>query len=123
MCGLSTKSGSPETSPDAVMPDPSPVILSEAKNLRSWLKAIRAGSLVPLSAKHPGRARFLVSLRYKLRHSREGGNPLDRRWVPAFAGTTRFVTFVSSGGPRTFDGWEGQSLERRKIAETKPRSC
>ena len=32
-----------------------------------------------------------VSLRLsrKSRHSRESGNPLDRQWVPAFAGTTR----------------------------------
>ncbi len=122
MRGLNTKSGSSEMSPDAVMPGPSPFILSEAKNLRSWLRASHAGILVPISAKHPGRPRFLVSLRRELRHSHEGGNPLDRKWVPAFAGTTRSVTFVSTSGPRTFDRSEGQSLGKHKIVGTKLRS-
>ena len=29
-----------------------------------------------------------------------GGAGIDRAWVPAYAGTTAFVTFISMGGPQ-----------------------
>ena len=127
MRGLNTKSGSSEMSPDAVMPGPSPVILSEAKNLRSWLRTSHAGILVPISAKHQGRSRFLVSLRYKLRHSRDGGNPLDRRWVPAFAGTTTFVALnlygrledLRSVGTRDLEKTQKSRERIQEVAENK----
>jgi len=35
----------------------------------------------------------------KLRHSREGGNPLNRQWVPAFAGTTAPIS-IRQGRPK-----------------------
>jgi len=121
MRGLNTKSGSSEMSPDAVMPGPSPVILSEAKNLRSWLRASHAGILVPLSAKHPGRVRFLVSLRRELRHSLDGGNPLDRRWVPAFAGTTRFVALNLYGRPADLRSVGTRDLEKTQNRGNEPK--
>jgi len=104
MRGLNTKSGGFKTSLDPATPR-------------------RAGDLVFLCAKHPGRVRFLVSLRYKLRHFRDGGNPLDQRWVPAFAGMTRFVALISRGGSQTSDPSERESSKKHKIAGTNSRSC
>jgi hypothetical protein len=40
--------------------------------------------------------RFALRLSRKPRHSRASGNPSDRQWVPAFAGTT--LIFIASGG-------------------------
>ena len=48
---------------------------------------------------------------------------IHRTWVPACAGTTRFVSFVSTGGPQTFDPSEREISKKHKIVGTNPRSC